>query len=380
MKPTLVHISNDYPDPLYPDKTQAIKNLVEATPEFRHVVYSLFRTSGLFGIASIPFGEDRTAVTYRALSKGILWKRRMEDIAGWIYDDLQAKHITPDLIQAHKITVEGMAGYALAERFGCPLICDIQGGTDVRILRAKPNLHNHYRTIAERSSCIFPYAPWVIPAFEKHIGLERSKCVNLPVLPGFDTLQPSTSRNTRRLVTLMRFDDRTNKNLSGTMAAMKQLTGRYPELALDIYGGGSPEGLLELTKKTKEKGLVGRVHFKGPIANKVLISTLGNYTALVMPSFMETYGLVYAEALLCGLPVMYSRGRAIDGYFNPDDIGYACDPTSVEDIATGIDHMLKHEDSLKVSIASMQQRGKLDVIRRPAIIESYKETILRIVA
>ena len=38
MKPLIVHITNDYPDPLLPQKTKAVQNLVEGTPQYRHIV------------------------------------------------------------------------------------------------------------------------------------------------------------------------------------------------------------------------------------------------------------------------------------------------------------------------------------------------------
>lgn len=43
----------------------------------------------------------------------------------------------------------------------------------------------------------------------------------------------------------------------------------------------------------------------------------------VMPSHMETFGLVYAEALSQGLPVIYTRGQGFDGQFEEGTVGYA---------------------------------------------------------
>lgn len=380
MKPVILHISNDFPDPLKPDKTWAIHNLIEATPEYRHVVYSLNRVNGWGGLATIPFGEDSIAISYGALPKGLFWHRRLTQLAEWLYADIQAKQIVPTIVQAHKVTVEGIIGYVLARRFGCPLVCDIQGGTDVRVLKAKPNLRAHYHDIVKRSALIFSYAPWCLEPFKRLASMDEKKCVLLPVLPGFDTLSPSASRHSERLVTLMRFDDRKNKNLHGTLAAMRKLADEYPDLALDVYGGGDPKGLLELTAYTKKLGLAGRVHFKGSIDNKSLPEILGGYAALIMPSFMETYGLVYAEALFCGLPVIYSAGRAIDGYFSAKQIGYACNPANVDDIATAIDYVLSNEDTLKNTIADMQANRELDPIRRHAILETYRSHINHVIA
>ncbi|MGE0754806.1 MAG: glycosyltransferase family 4 protein [Alphaproteobacteria bacterium] len=379
MKPILLHISNDYPDPLYPDKTKAIKNLIEATPEFRHIVYSLNRVNGLNGIAALPFGEDRTAISYTALPKGIGWKGRLEDVAHWIRRDLEQKNIRPSIVQAHKITTEGMAGIVLAEHFNCPLICDIQSSSDLRVLKGRPDLHGHFRRIVSRSSLIFPYAPWAIHRFHS-IGITEQNSVCLPVLPGFDTLHPSTTSGSNKLVTLMRFDDRRNKNIAGTIAAIASLQHIYPSLQLDIYGGGGKSDFVRIMNDVQKAGMQECIHFKGPIDNSVLPQTLGSYAALINPSFLETYGLVFAEALFCGVPVIFTKGQAIDGYFDTTKIGYACNPASPADIAHGIAHVLTNESTLKSGIRQMQESGALDRIRRPAIIETYRNNIRRFLA
>lgn len=43
----------------------------------------------------------------------------------------------------------------------------------------------------------------------------------------------------------------------------------------------------------------------------------------VMPSHTETFGLVYAEALSQGLPVIYTRGQGFDGQFEEGRVGYS---------------------------------------------------------
>jgi len=372
MKPLIVHISSDYPDPLQPDKTRAILNLVEATPEYRHVVYSLNRVDGLGGIADVSFGEDRTAISYGALPRGLFWEGRLDAVADWIIANLKMKKIAPDLIEAHKITVEGVIGQRLSEAFGCPLVCDIQGGTDVKILKYKINMHRRFRAIAARASVVFPFAPWALEPFSKAVGLDPAKCRFLPVLPGFDTLSPSASSGADRLVTMLRFSTTKNKNLKGLTEAVRKLAVKRPALTLDVFGGGDPGCLLRVQKQVRDSGMADRIILRGPIANDRLPKMLGQYSALVMPSFSETYGLVYAEALFCGVPVMFSKDRAIDGFFDAKTIGYACDPGSVDDLAAGIDYLLSHEAELKAGIAKMQKSGALDLIRRKGIIETYR--------
>ena len=95
------------------------------------------------------------------------------------------------------------------------------------------------------------------------------------------------------------------------------------------------------------------------------------------PSLRETYGLVYAEALFAGLPILFSKDRGIDGYLLNETIGYACDPHSVSDIAHGIEYLLTRQAKLKVSIALLQENGSLDILRKTRILTNYRRGILR---
>ena len=53
-----------------------------------------------------------------------------------------------------------------------------------------------------------------------------------------------------------------------------------------------------------------------------------------MPSWSETFGLVYIEALTQNVRLLYSKNDGIDGLL--DNVGIAVDPQSVDSIATGL--------------------------------------------
>jgi glycosyltransferase involved in cell wall biosynthesis len=55
-----------------------------------------------------------------------------------------------------------------------------------------------------------------------------------------------------------------------------------------------------------------------------------------MPSFLETFGLVYIEAMSQGVPVIHSRGQGIDGLFSASGIAEAVDPRDIYGMAEGI--------------------------------------------
>ena len=68
---------------------------------------------------------------------------------------------------------------------------------------------------------------------------------------------------------------------------------------------------------------------------------------LVLPSFTETFGLVYPEAMSQGLPVIYSKDQGFDGHFPSGHIGYPVSPGDPKDIAAKI--LLVQNDFARLS-------------------------------
>lgn len=70
----------------------------------------------------------------------------------------------------------------------------------------------------------------------------------------------------------------------------------------------------------------------------------------IQPSFTETFGLSYIEALTQGLPVIYSEGQGIDGMFKEGLVGYHVDPNRPEDILEKIKNIVSHYDEIQTSL------------------------------
>ena len=54
-----------------------------------------------------------------------------------------------------------------------------------------------------------------------------------------------------------------------------------------------------------------------------LISVFDKCHVFLMPSKTETFGNVYVEAMARGLPIIYTKGQGIDGYFPDGEVGFS---------------------------------------------------------
>ena len=100
---------------------------------------------------------------------------------------------------------------------------------------------------------------------------------------------------------------------------------------------------------------------------------IGKMDIFIMPSFHETFGLVYLEAMTQGLPIIYTKGQGVDGYFKENSPGYSVNPYSIDDIKNKI--ILTIENIQQLSANSLKHVGNFswDIISNK-YAELYKKT------
>lgn len=124
---------------------------------------------------------------------------------------------------------------------------------------------------------------------------------------------------------------RENKNCSALIKACKILKEKGIDFKLTIVG----EGYLKDKLQEEAKGL--KVRFVGFISDKEqLLKIYRNSNLLVVPSFKESFGLVYVEAMTQGLPVVYTKGQGFDGNYEEGVVGFSVMPKEHEKIAEAI--------------------------------------------
>lgn len=99
--------------------------------------------------------------------------------------------------------------------------------------------------------------------------------------------------------------------------SIKLLKRDYPNIQLRVAGQMKIGGLLidgyslYLQKKIQELGIVENVVFLGPLNEVGLIRELQNSNCCVIPSFVESYCLAFAESMMIGVPTIASFTSAM---------------------------------------------------------------------
>lgn len=136
------------------------------------------------------------------------------------------------------------------------------------------------------------------------------------------------------------------------MKAVLALNSRGVSVTLDIVGskGCDTDNIFKIAKAHPE---IFTLH--GEIRNQDKLRALFlKMHIFVLPSTKETFGLVYVEALTQGLPILYSEGVGVDGYFDTR-YGRACNPYSIESIAAAITQIMEDYSDLSIDADYLQK-------------------------
>jgi asparagine synthase (glutamine-hydrolysing) len=137
------------------------------------------------------------------------------------------------------------------------------------------------------------------------------------------------------IMTLGRLDSReAYKGVDEVLEVLPRVLESIPNLVYLIVGGGSD--LPRLKEKAGQLGLVRNVVFTGSIPESEKADYYNLADAFVMPGRGEGFGIVYLEAMACGVPVVGSvrdgsREALLDG-----EIGLLVDPVDPADLQRGI--------------------------------------------
>ncbi len=166
------------------------------------------------------------------------------------------------------------------------------------------------------------------------------------------------------------------KNLARLLEAFSLICHRHETLLLTIAGkqGWMSDNLKGITR---DLNLEERVRFLGFIDDADKPSLIQAAEVFAYPSLYEGFGIPLLEAISCGVPTLSSNTSSMPEV--ADDAAMLVDPTSVEQIARGLDQLLS-DPALRSALATKGPlRAEQFDWRRTATqtLEVYRTALLR---
>lgn len=375
----ILHIACDFPDKIDSHKTVAVENLVKSTTQLDHTVFSLNRRLWTSGHDIDTSTGSVFAMKFAGLPYGIGLRFFLQKAAKNILKIIRSQSIAPDLIHSHKLTFEGPIAHYLSQQLNIPMVCSFRGDTDFKLIRFKPGYRRYYQRILHDSRGALFIAPWAQSRLREmwpaHIPALSTVLPNIVDMP--DIQFTDSAGDAKKFVTVFHLKEHRRKNIRRLLAAFDSCVTNGMDMSLDIIGGGSADDEKILRRYIQESAHPARYQVLGHMSRETIAERLGGYAALLLPSYPETFGMVYLESLHAGIPFLHSRDAGVDGYFSDANVSIAVDHDSVESIAEGITQLARRQESYKDSIRELAGSNFLDQFRTENISRQYIEFLQR---
>ena len=123
------------------------------------------------------------------------------------------------------------------------------------------------------------------------------------------------------------------------LTLLPELAKEVPQIAYLIAGDGPDRS--RLAAKAVQLGLGDRVAFAGRVPESEKAAYYRLSDAFVMPGYGEGFGIVYLEALACGIPVLASSLDASREALLDGEMGLLVDPRNRAELRQGILQVLQ---------------------------------------
>jgi glycosyltransferase involved in cell wall biosynthesis len=189
-----------------------------------------------------------------------------------------------------------------------------------------------------RADLVCPVSEFLRAQIEAH-GIEA----NFRVVPNpvdtdlFSAPRARTATQPARMIAVAALQPM--KGVQHLLEALGRLAPQRSDFALDIVGDGPSRA--EYEELARQAGLADRVVFHGFQPKPVVASLMQSADFFVLPSLGETFSVVVAEAMACGLPVLATRVGGVPELVD-EQTGMLVEPGSAEALRAGIGRMLDH--------------------------------------
>ena len=143
--------------------------------------------------------------------------------------------------------------------------------------------------------------------------------------------------NSKRMLFVGLLDSDHKKGVTFLLQALAQLRQQRDDWRLDLVGDGPARG--EYERLAVDLRLSDKVTFHGLKSHQEVAGFMRQMDFFVLPSLVETFSVVTAEALATGMPVVATRSGGPEEFVT-EEVGMLVAPGDVEALAVALHEML----------------------------------------
>lgn len=336
------------------------------------VIYPSFRSLREFNITALVDNHFQTSIsmydgvpTYcyhgwnipRLRIEPLLWKWQTRKL--WkLYI---TKYGTPDLIHAHSILWGGVSAMEIAQRACIPYIITEHASSyvqDIVYSWQKPFIRKTINNAAIVMAVSKTLANELMPYSD------RKEIVVLPnvVDTGYFILPPvQRKKSPFRFLTVARLTPK--KGIDLLIKAFARTFKGKDEVILEIGGDGEQKD--ELRALANSLNIENQVKFLGMLSHEQVREAMWRANAFVLPSYVETFGVVLIEAMATGLPVIATSCGGPEEIVKPDT-GLLIEPGDVVELSKALKNVYENRFEL----------SKNELTIRTYAVDKYSDRVI----
>ncbi|MFV0224102.1 glycosyltransferase family 4 protein [Empedobacter falsenii] len=360
VKTMILHITNDY------SGSTVYKNLVEELDNLglSQIVYNPIKEKSRIGKNKIDLEVNDSDIIYSHIlnktSDRVFYRKKIKKILKDIETKIDFSKIK--MIHAHTWYSDGGVAYLLSKKYNIPYIVTIRN-SDLNVFQ-KYLIHERSfgRKILEKAKNIILIAASYNQRVLSESSLQKIKAqleIKLKIIPnGVDSFwinsavekKIKTDKKVFNLLFIGKFTE--GKNVVPLQLAVNELNKEKNIVHLHLIGGGGNAhqkvlDQLDLNKNT--------MTYHGKIFDmSKLKEHFESADIFVMPSKHETFGLVYVEAMLQGLPILYTANEGIDGFYD-EKIGEKVCNSTVDEIKIKLFNLIEDYNSYNIPTEKLKK-------------------------
>lgn len=221
------------------------------------------------------------------------------------FDKLLAIWGKPDLIHAQVVLPGGLAAVRLSKQHAIPVVLTEHTSPFSVHLKTAQQRRWVKETLAhvDRVIAVSPALAQQIQAFDKAIAIRViGNLINTDFLVSVKTERHNLTKTHFLSISLLT----PQKGINFLLQAAAQLLQRGLTTFGLTIGGDGPERA-QLERLAQSLGLADCCHFIGMLTREQVKHWMQQCDVFLLPSLHETFGLVLAEAMACGKPVIATR-------------------------------------------------------------------------
>ncbi|UOO82379.1 glycosyltransferase [Uruburuella testudinis] len=244
-------------------------------------------------------------------------QRRWVNAGKKLFKRYVAKHGRPDVLHAHSMNHGGILAHAIHQQTGIPYVITEHSSTYARKLIhdwQRPGMQAAAEACASRLAVSHEFCTLLKREYQ---GLEWQYLPNILSAP-FEAPVNLAAKPANDVFTFCSVAHlQPKKGFDILLPAFAEALKARPQMQLKI-GGTGPEAA-KLQQLAENLNLGAPVTFLGGLKNDEVLALMYASDAFVLASRVETFGVVFIEALSQGLPVIATRCGGPESIVTPDN-------------------------------------------------------------